>query len=112
VSLLLDQHYSPEIADQLRRRGHDVIAVSERPELRGLADEAHLATAPGQRRAIVTENVGDFRPLLANAARAGTANYGLVCVSPPVSAEQEHDRPHGSGTGCPVARSSGGRRHA
>jgi nucleoside-diphosphate-sugar epimerase len=81
VRLLFDEHYSPEIAEQLRRRGHDVLAVSERPELRGLADEVHLATAPDQRRAIVTEIVGDFRPLLANAARAGTANYGLVCVS-------------------------------
>jgi nucleoside-diphosphate-sugar epimerase len=81
VRLLLDEHYSPEIAEQLRRRGHDVVAVSERPLLRGLADEVHFAAGPAERRAIVTENVGDFRPLLAAAARAGTANYGLVCVS-------------------------------
>ncbi|MGH2946627.1 MAG: DUF5615 family PIN-like protein [Solirubrobacteraceae bacterium] len=81
MRLLLDEHYAPEIAEQLRRRGHDVIAVSERPDPRGLADEVHLATSPEQRRAIVTENVGDFRPLLANAVRAGNANYGLVCVS-------------------------------
>lgn len=81
MRLLLDEHYSPEIAEHLRRRGHDVVAVSERPELRGLADEVQFATSPEQRRAIVTENVGDFRPLLANAARAGTTNYGLVCVS-------------------------------
>jgi hypothetical protein len=81
VRLLLDEHYSPEIAAQLRERGHDVIAVGERPELRRLADEVQFAAAPQQRRAIVTENVGDFRPLLATAARAGSANYGLVCVS-------------------------------
>ncbi len=79
VRLLLDEHYTPEIAEQLRRRDHDVIAVSERPELRGLADEVHFATSG--RRAIVTENVGDFRPLLAAAARAGTVNYGLICVA-------------------------------
>lgn len=81
MRLLLDEHYSPEIAEQLRRRGHDVVAVGEEPALRGLADEIHFATSPEQRRAIVTENVGDFRPLLAAAVRAGTANYGLVCVS-------------------------------
>lgn len=81
MRLLLDEHYSPDIAKQLRVRGHDVIAVSERPELRGLSDEFHFASSPTERRAIVTENVGDFRPLLAAAARLGASNYGLVCVS-------------------------------
>jgi Domain of unknown function (DUF5615) len=28
VKLLLDEHYSPEIARQLRTRGHDVVAVT------------------------------------------------------------------------------------
>lgn len=79
MRLLLDEHYTPEIAERLRRRGHDAVAVSERRELRGLADEVHFASSG--RRAIVTENVGDFRPLLATAARAGTVNYGLICVS-------------------------------
>lgn len=58
-----------------------MIAVGERPELRGLSDELQFAASPAEQRAIVTENVGDFRPLLAAAARAGTSNYGLVCVS-------------------------------
>lgn len=31
VRLLLDEHLSPEIAHQLRARGHDAIAVGERP---------------------------------------------------------------------------------
>jgi len=35
-----------------------------------------------ERRAIVTEDVGDFRPLLARALRAGEPTFGLVCVSP------------------------------
>jgi uncharacterized protein DUF5615 len=82
VRLLLDEHYSPEIAEQCRDHGHDVIAVAEYRELRSLADEVHFAAGPEQRRAIVTENVGDYRPLLAQAARSGTSNYGLVCVSP------------------------------
>lgn len=82
MRLLLDEHFSPEIAEQLRDRGHDVVAVAEHRAMRSLADEVHFAASPEQRRAIVTENVGDFRPLLAHAARTGTSNYGLVCVSP------------------------------
>lgn len=82
MRLLLDEHYSPEIARRLRERGHDVVAVGERPGLAGRADRAHFAAMAGERRAIVTEDVGDFRPLLVDASRRGTATYGLVCVSP------------------------------
>lgn len=81
MRLLLDEHLSPEIARQLRSRGHDVVAASERPELSGLADRVQFACAPAERRAIVTRDVGDFRPLLAEAIRRGVPTYGLVCVS-------------------------------
>lgn len=80
VRLLLDEHFSPEIARQLRSRGYDVIAVKERPELIGRSDRVHFASMPAQRRAIVTQDLGDFRPLLAEAMRSGTKTYGLVCV--------------------------------
>jgi Domain of unknown function (DUF5615) len=85
VRLLLDEHFSPEIARQLRARDHDVIAVKEHPELIGRADRVHFASMPEQRRAIVTQDLGDFRPLLAEAMRAGTKTYGLVCVPARVS---------------------------
>lgn len=81
VRLLLDEHFSPAIARQLRDKGHDVIAVAERPDLRGRPDRVLFASLPDQQRAIVTRNVGDFRPLLAEALRSGTRSYGLVCVS-------------------------------
>lgn len=81
MRLLLDEHYSPEIARQLRGLGHDVIAVKEESGLVGLSDEVHFATSPSERRAIVTENVADFRPLLHEAVRGGSINYGLVCVA-------------------------------
>jgi predicted nuclease of predicted toxin-antitoxin system len=86
VRLLLDEHFSPEIARQLRTRGHDVIAVKEHPELVGRSDRVHFASMPEQRRAIVTQDLGDFRPLLSEAMRTGTKKtYGLVCVPARVS---------------------------
>jgi uncharacterized protein DUF5615 len=81
LRLLLDEHFSPEIARQLRDRGHDVLAAGERPELRGRSDRLHFATMPDQRRAIVTRDLPDFRPLVAEALRSGTDTYGLLCVS-------------------------------
>ncbi len=89
VRLLLDEHLSPEIARQLRARGHDVLAVAERPDLLGRSDRVHFASMSEQRRAIVTRDLGDFRPLLAEALRAGAKTYGLVCVPARVSLSRE-----------------------
>lgn len=80
LKLLLDEHLSPEIARQLRERGHDVVAVSVRPGLRGRPDRVHFASQPEEQRAIVTRDLGDFRPLLGDALRRGLATYGLVCI--------------------------------
>ena len=80
MKLLLDEHLSPEIARQLRERGHDAIAVGERTDLRGRPDRVHFASLPEQQRVIVTRDLADFRPLLADALRRGTPTYGLVCV--------------------------------
>jgi hypothetical protein len=80
LRLLLDEHFSPEIARQLRDRGHEVVAVAERPELRGRPDRVHFASMSHERRVIVTRHLGDFRPLLAGALRSGTQTYGLICV--------------------------------
>ncbi len=80
MKLLLDEHLSPEIARQLREHGHDVIAVGERSDLRGRPDRVHFASLPDQQRAIVTRDLGDFRPLLAEALRRGSSTYGQVFV--------------------------------
>jgi hypothetical protein len=85
VRLLLDEHFSPEIARQLRTSGHDVIAVKEHPELVGRSDRVHFASMPEQCRAVVTQDLGDFRPLLGETMRAGGKTYGLVCVPARVS---------------------------
>jgi Domain of unknown function (DUF5615) len=80
LKLLLDEHLSPEIARQLRERGHDAIAVAEHADLRGRPDRVHFASLPEQQRVIVTRDLADFRPLLADSLRRGTPTYGLVCV--------------------------------
>ncbi len=80
MRLLLDEHLSPEIARRLRELGHDVIAVGERPDLRGRPDRVHFTSLSEERRAIVTRDLSDFRPLLAQALRSGAATYGLVLV--------------------------------
>jgi len=80
LKLLLDEHLSPEIARQLRERGHDVVAVGERTDLRGRPDRVHFASLPDEQRAIATRDLADFRPLLAEALRRGSITYGLVCV--------------------------------
>jgi hypothetical protein len=63
LRLLLDEMFSPLIARELRSLGHDVIAIAERPEWYGYSDPQVLELARRERRAIVTNNVNDFRRL-------------------------------------------------
>jgi predicted nuclease of predicted toxin-antitoxin system len=81
VRLLLDEHYSPEIARQLRTRGHDVVAVAERAALVGLSDDELLRRMAQERRVIVTNNVKDFVPLANRAALGADDHYGLLLTS-------------------------------
>jgi predicted nuclease of predicted toxin-antitoxin system len=82
LKLLLDEHYSKEIAERLRALGHDVVFVTERPDMRGRSDLELLECAATERRAIVTENVGDFMSLVHRAAREGKSHCGIVFTSP------------------------------
>jgi hypothetical protein len=81
LRLLLDEHYSPVIAEQLRERGHDVVAVTERPDLVGLSDAELFALTAVERRAIVTENWGDFQREIQDAAATGMTHYGVLLTS-------------------------------
>lgn len=82
LRLLLDEHFSPAIARQLRSRGNDVVAARERVELHGLDDRELLALATTERRAIVTENVADFAELHRQSVVRGDPHAGLVFTSP------------------------------
>jgi len=81
VKLLLDEHFSFRIAEQLRKNGCDVIAVVERPDLREMSDEALLRWAGRNDRALVTENVQDFLPIHAEFLKHGEEHCGLILTS-------------------------------
>lgn len=82
VRLLLDEHYTAEIAEQLRAHGHDVVTVVEDAELRAQSDAEIYRWATEQGRRIVTENIKDFRPLLADAYANGETIAPLLLISP------------------------------
>jgi NAD(P)-dependent dehydrogenase (short-subunit alcohol dehydrogenase family) len=81
VKPLLDEHYSPQIAEQLRRRGHDVVAVAERDDLRGATDRQLWDRAAGEGRGLVTENAADVMPLVRTASAAAETFAGVVFTS-------------------------------
>jgi hypothetical protein len=79
VRLLLDEMLSPAIARELRERGHDVLAMAEHPGWAALSDPEVVAVARTERRAIVTNNLGDYRPLHADAITpGGPGHFGMV----------------------------------
>jgi hypothetical protein len=82
VRLLLDEHYSPKIAAELRKHRHDVVSATERDDLRGLADREFWNLASAEGRALMTENVADFMPLVREAAAEGRRHSGVVFTSP------------------------------
>jgi hypothetical protein len=63
--------FTPVIAEALRRRGHDVIAVAAVAELRSLTDAELYAFAKREGRRLVTENVKDSRRLLMQDEESG-----------------------------------------
>jgi hypothetical protein len=79
--LLLDEMFSGIIAEQLRAKGHDVLAVVADPALVGLADDQILAHASAAKRALVTANIKDFIPLDARYRAASQTHAGLILVS-------------------------------
>lgn len=64
-SLLLDEMFSPALAESLRGDGFDVVAVAGHPLLAAALDRDMAAWAVGEQRRVLTENVRDFVPLLA-----------------------------------------------
>jgi predicted nuclease of predicted toxin-antitoxin system len=78
LRLLLDEQYTPAIAEHLRDRGHDATAVKAEPDLRGLDDDPLLRAATADRRALMTNNVRDFVRLAREWQARGDEHYGLI----------------------------------
>src|SRR4249919_3075016 len=80
-SLLLDEMFTDDIAQQLRAKGYDVISVVAGPALVGLPDDQILAYATAEGRALVTANIKDFIPLDTHYRAADQSHAGLILVS-------------------------------
>lgn len=79
MRLLLDEMLSPAIARDLRSRGHDVEPVADNPDREARSDPEVLALARAEHRALVTNNVRDFRPLHYEAITPGGAgHFGMI----------------------------------
>jgi hypothetical protein len=73
--------FSPVLAVALRDLGHDVIAITERSDLRAMTDSELFTWAVNERRWLLTENVKDFRPILLRAAQANAGATGVLFTS-------------------------------
>jgi predicted nuclease of predicted toxin-antitoxin system len=81
VKLLLDEMLSPAIARELRDRGHDAESVAGQPDRQALSDPEVLALALAEHRAIVTNNLRDFRPLHHEAITpGGPGHHGMIFI--------------------------------
>lgn len=82
MRLLLDEMISAAIAEALRGRGHDVEAVTDSSELRGVTDDELFQCAQTRARALVTCNRNDFLVLDGRWRSQGKTHSGLVIINP------------------------------
>jgi hypothetical protein len=80
VRAILDEQLSPQIAVLLRQTGYDVDAVADRADLAGRSDRIIFEVACSEGRAVVTNNIKDFRPLAAEWLAQGRVHAGLILL--------------------------------
>lgn len=93
MRLLLDEMIGAVVAEQLRDRGHDVVAVQDPgcAHLRGLDDCVLLATADDESRAVVTDNVPDFYRCHQRRLEDGLSHHGLLFFTNDSFPRHRHD---------------------
>jgi hypothetical protein len=89
----LDEMISATVAEQLRARGHDVVAVQDDDlaHLRGVDDGILLAHAAEQSRAVVTDNVPDFVRCHQRRLERGQSHHGLLFFTNDTFPLHRHD---------------------
>jgi hypothetical protein len=80
VKALLDEQLSDQIARLLRERGLDVQAIVERSDLLQAPDREVMRVASVEDRAVVTNNIKDFRPIAAERLTSGQGHAGLILL--------------------------------
>ena len=81
MKLLLDEHLSLVIANELNHLGYDVVCVAQLPGLRGLDDPGGLRYAAAQGRILVSANRSTM-PTAAETLRAeGDTHTGVVLIA-------------------------------
>ncbi len=80
MKALLDEQFSPQIARLLRERGLDVEAIVERSDLPESSDSEVMEVAVHEQRAVVTNDLKDFRPIAAERLTSGQGHAGLILV--------------------------------
>ncbi len=87
MRLLLDEMWTPTIALELRKRGFDVIAISEPAHAgryAGISDDEVFARAQDDGRAIVTDNIADYEQARHDHENHGRTHHGLLyALNPP-----------------------------
>lgn len=80
MKALLAEQLSPQIAVLLRQAGLDVEAVADRPDLVGRSDKFVFDVASAENRAVITNNIKDFRPMAAQWLAQGRVHTGLILL--------------------------------
>ena len=81
MRLLLDAQLSGNvIGHRLRQQGHDVVALTDHPELEGIDDSEVLALATADNRIVITHNVKDFPDILRDWAEEGRTHAGCIVL--------------------------------
>ena len=93
MRLLLDELISATVANQLRARGHDVVAIQDDDltHLRGIDDCLLLDHAVAQRRAVVTDSVPDFFRCHHRRLDRGGRHHGLLLFTNDTFPRHRHD---------------------
>jgi hypothetical protein len=81
VILLLDEMWPLVIAEQMRARGHDVVAAAARTDLRTKSDGDVFRVAQLEGRAIVTENAADYLLIARQENHRGRSHAGLILTT-------------------------------